>query len=143
MSVWDEDDDSDVFREIERTIDQAFSGFQRSLFDLERKCLKPLYKIEASEEYVTVTFDLPCVEGKQDLALNATEDSFSLEAKMRNPVSLMVGGPYQKNLEFDKYSKKVRLPTKVHPEKAKAKFSHGVLVVQFPVKSSGSSVKID
>jgi HSP20 family protein len=146
LSEWDEEeDDSDVFGEIERTIDEAFSGFHRSLFDLERRCLKPLYRIEASEEYVTATFDLPCVESKQDLVLNATEDSFNLEAKMKRPVSLMVGGPYQKNVEFDKYSKKVRLPAKVYPEKAKARFSNGVLVVQFPIrkKPSSSSVKID
>jgi HSP20 family protein len=78
------------------------------------------------------------------LVLNATEDTFSLDANMRRPVSLMVGGPYQKNVEFDKYSKQVRLPAKVHPERAKAKFSNGLLVVQFPTKkSSGSSVRID
>lgn len=103
-----------------------------------------LYKIESNEEYVTVTFDLPYVESKQDLVLNATEDTFNLEAKMRRPVLLMAGGPYQKNVEFDKYSRKLRLPAKVDPERAEAKFSKSLLVVRFPrKKSTGSSVKIN
>jgi len=138
------EEDSDIFAEIDRTVDEVFSGFHRSLFDLETRCLKPLYRIEVSEDQLTVTFDLPCVEGKEDLLLSATEDSFSLEAKMRKPVFLMIGGHHQKNLEFDKYSKKVKLPVKVNPESAKARLSNGLLVVRFPIKkSSGSSVKIE
>ena len=78
------------------------------------------------------------------MVLNASEDSFTLEAKMTRPVSLRVGGPYQKDFELDKYSKKVRLPSKVHPEQAKATFSNGLLVVRFPIrKPSGSSIRID
>jgi HSP20 family protein len=142
LSEW-YDEDADVFREIERTMDEVFSGFHKSLFDVESKALKPLYRIEATEDYVTVTFDLPFVQSKQDLTLNSTEDTLSLEAKMKRPVSLMVGGPYQRNVEFDKYSKKIRLPVRVHPEMAKATFSNGVLSVRFPVRTSGSSVKIE
>ena len=140
MSDWGNEDDeaisSEVFGEVERIIDEAFSGFRRSFFDLQRRCLKPLYGIESSEDYLTITFDLPCVASKEDLILNATEDFFTLEAKMKKPISLMVGGTYQKTVEFDNYSKKVKLPTKVYPEKAKATFANGFLIVQFPIKKS-------
>jgi HSP20 family protein len=137
------DDTADLFGEIENDIEEAFSGFHRSLFDLERKSLQPLCKIEMSEENVRVIFDLPLVDRKEDLVLSATEDTLNIEAKIRNPVSLMVGGPYQRNVEFEKYIKQIRLPTKVDPEKARARLSNGLLVVEFPLNNTGRRVRIE
>jgi HSP20 family protein len=139
----DGDIPSDMFSEIENEIEEAFSGFHSSLFDLNRKSLQPLYRIEVSEESIRVIFDLPLVERKEDLVLSATPDTLSIQAAIRKPVSLMVGGPYQRNVEFEKYSKKIRLPIQVEPERAKAKFQNGLLIVEFHSGRMGTRVRIE
>jgi HSP20 family molecular chaperone IbpA len=88
-------------------------------------------------------FDLPLVEKKEDLVLSATEDSLRLEARLRNSVSLMVGGSYQRNVKFEKYTKRIQLPTKVGPEKARARLQNEMLPVEFPRSKSGRKVTIE
>lgn len=139
------DEDFELLDEMDRRmramLHEAFAGTQASLFDIDAKALKPLYRIEVSDEEVVVTFDLPCVE-KDDVELDSTEDTLSVQAKMRRAISLQVGGPVQKWLEFERYSKKIRLPVKVDPNGATAEFSSGILTVRYPVAHVGHSVKI-
>ncbi len=139
------DDDFELFDEIDRrmraVLHEAFGGAQTSLFDIGAMSLKPLFKIEVNDEEVVVTFDLPYVE-KDDVELDSTEETLSIQAKMRRAVSLQVGGPIQKRLEFERYSKKIRLPVKVDPNRATAEFSSGILTIRYPVAHGGRSVKI-
>lgn len=139
------DDDFELFDEIDRrmraVLHEAFGGAQTSLFDIGAMSLKPLFKIEVNDEEVVVTFDLPYVE-KDDVELDSTEETLSIQAKMRRAVSLQVGGPIQKRLEFERYSKKIRLPVKVDPNRATAEFSNGILTIRYPVAHGGRSVKI-
>lgn len=141
----DEDDDfesAQMLNEAARSFDEFFAGFHDSLFDINERSLKPLYKIEVSEDCVRVLFDLPFVGAKEDLSISATDDTLSVEAKMKRPVSMMVGGPYQRNVEFDKYAKKIRLPVRVNPNDAKARFQNGILLVEFALKKPSSPVLI-
>ncbi len=139
------DDDFELLDEMDRRmramLNEAFGGAQTSLFDIDAKALKPLYKIVVSDDEVVVTFDLPCVQ-KDDVELDSTEETLSVQAKMRRAVSLQVGGPVQKWLEFERYSKKIRLPVKVDPNGATAEFSNGILTVRYPIAHGGRSVKI-
>jgi len=128
-------------RRIHAMLEQVFSGTQTSLFDVNAKSLKPLYKIEVTEDEVVVTFDLPMVR-KEDVDLTSTEDTLSIEARMRRPVRLKVGGPYQRQVEFERYTKKIKLPVKVDPNRAKARFGEGMLTISFPVAQEGTSVTV-
>ena len=143
--MW-EYDESDIIEEIERGIDtlfeEAYSGSVNPLFDLKRNLVKPLFRIEVKENEITVSFDLPGVE-KEDILLSASEDTLSIEAKMKKPISLMVGGTIQKRVEFERYAKKVRLPVRIDPEKAKAKVTKGLLTIQFPISHKGTIVRVD
>ncbi len=116
-------------------------GDVRSLFDLKSKSLRPLCRIEATQGAVTVTFDLPYVE-KKDIVLTSTGDTLDIEAKTRKPVTLRLGGSIQKRVLFERYAARVRLPTSVAPEKAKATFKNGLLRVRFPIAKRGNRVKI-
>ena len=140
------DDDFEIFEEMDRRIhsmvEEAFSGIQTSLFDVKSKTLRPLFRIEVTDKEVTVTFDLPCVE-KDDVEVNSTEETLSVEARMRKPVTLKVGGPFQRHVEFEKFSKKIRLPVKVEPGKGEAHFRNGMLTISFPVAHRGRSLQID
>ena len=118
------------------------SSARRGRFSiLKSKSLRPLCRIEATEEAVTVTFDLPYVE-KKDISLTSTESTLSVEAKMRKAVAVRVGGSVQRHVQFERYTGVVRLPTAVKPEKAKATFKNGLLRVKLPVAKRGNRVRI-
>lgn len=141
--MWE--DDYDPFEEMDRRIHailrQAVSGAHSELFDIDSKSLKPLYRIEVRDDHVTVTFDLPYVR-KEDISLTSTEDVLSIEAKMRKPVTLKLGGSIQRHFEFERFSKKIRLPARVDTEGARAKFHNGMLVVEYGVAHRGNPVEI-
>ena len=86
-------------------------------------------------------FDLPFA-AKEKISLTSTEDSVSVEAKMRKPITMQMGGHLQKRVEFEKYTNKIRLPVKVDPRRARAKFRNGHLVVRFPIARRGNIVKV-
>lgn len=141
--MWE--DESDLFEEMDRRVHailhQAVDGMHNSLFDVESKSLKPLFRIEVSDEQVAVTFDLPYVR-KEGISLTSTEETLSVEAKMRKPVTMKVGGSVQRHFQFERYSKKIRLPVRVNPDDARATFRNGLLVVRYGTARKGSPVKI-
>jgi len=53
-----------------------------------------------------------------------------------------VGGPFQRHMEFERFSKKIKLPSRVDPHRAKANFRNGVLVIRFPLERRGNDVSI-
>jgi HSP20 family molecular chaperone IbpA len=138
----DKTESSGLIDEIAGNLEEIFFGFHDSLFDINDMCLKPLYRVEAVDGNLKVIFDLPFVEKKEDLSLSATEETLSVEAKTKAPVSMMVGGPYQKGFEFDRYRAKIMLPTRVDPDSARAKFRNGMLLVEFSLGKASHPVKI-
>lgn len=149
--MWDNDDDDgsestgivgiNTPRTLRSLIEEALFAEDRLLFDLKSRSLRPLCRVEATEDAVTVTFDLPYVE-KKDISVTSTDDTLSVEAKMRKAVTLRVGGSVQKRVQFERYTRLVRLPRRVEPEKAKATFRNGLLRVKFPVAKKGNRVRI-
>ncbi|MDA4132770.1 MAG: Hsp20/alpha crystallin family protein [Thaumarchaeota archaeon] len=134
--------DVDIIRERARSfLEEALLDQERLLFDLKSRSLKPLCRIESTEEAVTVTFDLPYVDRK-DITLVSTGDAVGVEAKTRSAVTLRVGGSVQRQVQFGQYSLRVRLPRKVEPEKGKATFKNGLLRVKFPIAKRGGRVRI-
>lgn len=147
--MWESDDEESQptgiaeFRPkaIRSLIEQALMGEEMLLFDLKSKSLRPLCRVEATAEAVTVTLDLPYVE-KKDISLTSTDDTLSVEAKMRKAVTVRVGGSVQKRVQFERYTRLVSLPRRVDPEKAKATFKNGLLRVKFPLAKRGNRVRI-
>jgi HSP20 family protein len=134
--MWEEEENSpDIFGEMEKQarqlLDETYSSSIHWLFDLGRKSVKPLHRIDIVGREVVVTFDLPGVE-KKDVSLSVAGDILSIEAKMKQPVLLMVGGTLQKHVQFEKYWKRIKLPVRVDLDKAKAKMKNGLLTVRFP-----------
>ena len=90
---------------------------------------------------MTVTFDLPHVE-KNDITLTLTENTLNIEAKMRKAVTLRVGGSAHRHVKFERYMRRIRLPTRVEPGRAYAIFRNGLLRVRFPIAKRGNRVRI-
>jgi len=122
-------------------IEEALFGERTPLFDVKSKSLRPLFRIEETDEAVTVTLDLPRVE-KKDISLTSTVDTLGVEAKMRRPIKLRVGGVVQKHVIFERYTGHFTLPSRVDPERANATFRNGLLKVKFPTARRGNRVKI-
>jgi HSP20 family protein len=143
--MW-EDDESDLFDEVEKRIDETFEEAYSSsvnwLFDLNKKSVKPLFRVDIGDGELLVTIDLPGVE-KKDISLSATEDTLTIEAKMKRPISLMVGGSLQELVEFEKYTKRIRLPVKIEPDKARARVVRGILAIRFPLAHKGTILTIE
>lgn len=133
--LWD-DEESDAFEEAEREFDsileEAYSSSISWLFDLERNSLKPLYRIKIGKKQVSVLMDLPGVE-KQNVSVKVGEGALSIDARMKKPVTVLVGGTLQKELRFERYWKSITLPVKVNPDKARARIRNGVLKIRVPL----------
>jgi len=138
--LWD-DEESDAFEEVERgfnsILEEAYSSSISWLFDLERNSLKPLYRIEIGKKQVSVLIDLPGVE-KQNVSIKVGEDVLSIDARMKKPVTVLVGGTLQKELRFERYWKSITLPVKVDPDKARARIRNGVLKIRIPLAQQPS-----
>jgi HSP20 family molecular chaperone IbpA len=143
--MW-ENEESDVFEETEKRIDtvleEIYSGSINWLFDLKNNLLRPLYKIEIRDKELIATFDLPGVK-KEDISISATERSLSIEAAMKKPIKLMVGGHIQKHVEFERYAETIQLPAKIIPDKAKSTIREGRLRVRFPLAHQHRPVKVE
>jgi HSP20 family protein len=143
--MW-ENEESDIFDETERRIDsilaEIYSGSINWLYDLRKNLLRPLYRVEIRDRELIVTFDLPGTE-REDITISATENTLSIQAAMKKPVKLMVGGHLQKHVEFEKYAESIRLPVKIDPDKAKATSRNGRLRVRFPLAPHGKSVRVE
>ena len=133
--LWD-DEESDAIEEVEREInsilEEAYSSSISWLFDLERNSLKPLYRIEVGKRQLSILIDLPGVE-KQNVSVKVGEDVLSIDARMKRPVTVLVGGTLQKELEFERYWRSITLPVKVDPDKARARIRNGVLKISIPL----------
>ena len=127
----------EVEREINSILEEAYSSSISWLFDLERNSLKPLYRIEVGRRELSVLIDLPGVE-KQNVSVKVDEEVLSIDARMKKPVTLLVGGTLQKELEFQKYWKSIALPVKVDPNRARARMRNGMLKIRIPLAQEAS-----
>ncbi|MER3601347.1 MAG: hypothetical protein C4339_01345 [Nitrososphaerota archaeon] len=129
-------------RRVERMMEEAYGGISSDLCEPSEGCLKPLYRIEVDENYVTVTFDMPGAK-KDEIRVSATEEMLAVEARLVEPVALMMGGPLQRKVSFTKYMRRIRLPAKVDPERASATYSKGLLSIRFPLERGGKAISIE
>ncbi|MFQ6135401.1 MAG: Hsp20/alpha crystallin family protein [Nitrososphaerales archaeon] len=133
-------------RRISDWIDEVFSDIEeefRPLWNEAERCLEPLVDVSTTEDEVVVTVDLPCVVNKEDISLNVSEESLEVKAVMHRAVKWERWGTVQKDIGFNSFRKVVRLPDKVDPAEAKAKFSRGILTVTLPRVRKKFDIKIE
>ncbi|MEM1657437.1 MAG: Hsp20/alpha crystallin family protein [Candidatus Jordarchaeales archaeon] len=136
---------AEIGEEIDALVESMFEAisFSKPDWDIETCCIEPLVHVETTPESVIVTADLPYVESKDDIKINATEDTLELLAEMKKEVRFEKWGTIQRETSFRRYRKILRLPEKVIPEKAKATFKNGILRIILPRKIQATPIKID
>ena len=131
-----------MFDWFDEFFEQAFDELMRPSWDAVGKCLVPLINIEDKEEEIVVTVDLPCVQSKEDIDLNATEDNLEIIAQIKEAIRWQRWGTSQRSLEFKKFRRSIRLPEKVDPESARAVFKNGILRISLPKVRKRHTIKI-
>jgi len=133
---------SDIFdmmdemdRRMRRLMDRIFADAYSDLYDMERRELRPLTNITETDDEVIVSIDLPCAR-KDNIELKATSDTLYIKAKMDRCVRIS-------NVDFEHYSRSIRLPSRVDASNARASFKGGVLQVRLPKKIEGSGINIE
>lgn len=133
----------DVRQRIRDTFEEIFETFEteRPMFNLREKCLEPLVDVQETEDYIIVTVDLPCVD-KDSIKINATENTLEIQADMKRSIKFNRWGTVQQEVEFHKFKKLIKLPSNVDPEKAQARFKHGILEIKLPKKIKKFRIEI-
>jgi HSP20 family protein len=138
----------EYFSEFEKRFDETFDSIFRPFrttrpsWDPDKCCLVPLVEVQEYPEEIIVTADLPYVD-KENINLNATENSLDIDAKMRNAIKFERWGTIQREISFNCYHKSIKLPSRVDPEKAKAEFKGGILRVSLPKTIIKQKIEID
>lgn len=129
-----------IEREIDQAIEQLF--YERSMWDIKTGRIKPLAYVTEAEDKIIVSADLPFVR-KEDIKLNVGEDIIEIEATMERCVKFERWGTVQRSCEFKTFHKVIKLPSKVVPDEAKAKFKSGILTIDLPKKTKGYKIEIE
>ncbi len=137
-----DDDDSDQLAEADDSmLAGMFGSAGGSLFNRREASLRPLSRIDVSQDEVTVTFDVPGVD-KADVSVTCTEYSLSVEAETRKQSKVSGTGFQRSSVELVSYSESVQLPVPVNPDGAKANFKNGMIVVKLPRAQTGKRIRV-
>lgn len=136
---------AEIGEEIDELIESMFEAvsFSRPDWDADTCCLEPLVHVESTPESIIVTADLPYVENKNDIKINATEDTLELTADMKKEVRFERWGTVQRETAFRRYRKLIKLPEKVVPHEAKATFKNGILQIVLPKKFKATPIRVE
>ncbi|MEM4330654.1 MAG: Hsp20/alpha crystallin family protein [Candidatus Pacearchaeota archaeon] len=124
----------DRIRRLQEEINSCFRSFfgRGDFLEKENSMLrKPLVDIEEKEKEVVLYFEIPGVD-KKDIKLNVTEEKVELKVEKKKEEKTESKGYYKEERSYQGFYRVVSLPTKVIPEKAKAKYKEGILEVRVP-----------
>ncbi|UOY10030.1 Hsp20/alpha crystallin family protein [Methanonatronarchaeum sp. AMET6-2] len=124
----------DIFDEIENEGLPQRSGPTRAF--------KPFVDVLEHEDEVVVTADLPGVD-KQGIDLNIADNILTISAKREKGTEVEEEGYLKKERSVGRFQRKVKLPSKVDEEDAKATFKNGVLEIKLPKKEEEKGKEIE
>lgn len=146
------DDLFEEVRRLQREINRSFGDFWekgglKALPDYtDRKGAlafrNPLADLEETDKEVIAKFELPGVD-KKDIELNITEDKIEVKVERKQEARIEKKGFYREERSYRGFYRSMALPSKVIPEKSKAKYKDGVLEVSMPKAEVKKKNKIE
>lgn len=131
----------DMLEDTARTVDKVRFDIEKSVVDYT---FLPGKDIIETDDSIIVNIVLPGIK-KEDINLKLTENKLKVKAKF--DFEHKMGGTYvtlsDKKSGFIRRT--VRLPKKVNPDEAQAKFENGILKVEIPKqeKEEGTEITIE
>lgn len=135
----------DKIDDIEGTIDKTFDDLvsdNQPMWDPQLHYLEPLAYLNETKDKFIITIDLPFVR-KEDIALDVTPEEFTIEAKMQKCITYDKWGTVQRKCRFQHFIRKFKIPIKVDPEKTRARFRQGFLILDLPKKIQKNKITIE
>lgn len=127
--------------EFERAAEEAFSVFEQPSWDVESKCLRPLFNISVTSREVVVTADLPYADPKT-LRIESLDDQIEITAKMKVKLRFEDFGVSHRQGEFSSFHCRIPLPVPVDASRARASFKKGILEVRLP-RRRGYRIRVE
>jgi HSP20 family protein len=137
--------EEDIFEELLRMrkrIEKLIRSFA-PLESLEEVETFPV-DISETENEIIVRADLPGFS-KEDVSVNATENTLTIEAKRKEKREEKGEKFYRIERRYGNVRRVISLPTEIEPEKAKARMKDGVLEIFLPKKEKkkGKEIKVE
>ena len=140
--------DLDLWRPFKRNFFRDFfDDFPLSLSESKFGSLvrEPLIDVVDEGKQVKVMAEIPGVE-KKDISIDVTEDSIAISAEQKKEREEKSKGYYYHERGFQKFFRKIALPSEVIPNKSKAEFRDGILTVvldkKHPAEKEAKSFKV-
>jgi HSP20 family protein len=132
----------DFFDEFERDIFEAFGEMseEHCSWDPEELCLEPLTNVIETDQEIIITADLPYVTS-DNIDLHVSENMLHLEATLDQAVKYSQW-TLQRQIEFQKFRKHLKLPPNVESDKINASFKNGILEIRIPKKITRVKIQI-
>lgn len=133
----------DFFADMQKDIFEAFGELyeEHCSWNPEEACLEPLTNFIETENEIIITADLPYVNS-DNIDLQVSEDTLHLEANLDQGVKYAQWGTLQRNIEFQKFRKFVKLPPNIDSESIAASFKNGILEIRIPKKITRFKIQI-
>ncbi len=109
----------------------------------EGNYIEPLVEVRETGKEIEVYVDLPFVEDPRDVGVELLGDELEITATMRRSVRWERWGVHQRYQAFSQYRTRIRLPSEVDPEGARATFKNGVLKIVLPKKINKVKVNVE
>ncbi|HDD70762.1 MAG TPA: Hsp20/alpha crystallin family protein [Candidatus Woesearchaeota archaeon] len=129
--LWDPFEQINKFRkEMEKTFEDFWNRGKAALATKE-DFREPAIDIKDKKKEIEVIAELPGVD-KKDIKINIEEDRVEISAETKKEKEEKKKGFYRKEISTGKFYRAFSLPAIVDPNKAKAKFTNGVLKLDIP-----------
>lgn len=101
----------------------------------------PAVEVVDEDDEVRVTADLPGVD-KDDFKVEVVGDRLTLRGEKKSDREERRGDYYYSERSYGSFSRTVRLPAEIDPDKAEAKFKNGELVVRLPKTEAAKARRV-
>lgn len=129
------------FDALEREMESTFEDAFRPMWDIKSKRLEPLAHLRETEDKVIVTIDLPLVK-KKDIQLNLANDLLEVDATMQRSIKFEKWGTVQRQCEFERFYKAMKLPGQLNTDEIKATLTNGILTIEISKKATQHKIVV-
>ncbi|HPE69901.1 MAG TPA: Hsp20/alpha crystallin family protein [Thermotogota bacterium] len=143
-----EDDFYKTFVDMQREIDNVFSGFLGGNVATGKRCRMPSVDVYETEKDYSFEFELPGMK-KDDIEVNVENDVLTVQSKVKEEKEEdreVEGRKYHVvERKMGTFKRQFMVPENASPEGIKAKFENGILVLTLPKKEEAlpKSISVD
>ncbi len=116
---------------INRIFDESFSRTADVDDDISMSAWKPSVDIYETDEAIILKAELPGIK-KEDVSVEIKDNVLTLRGERVEDKEIKEGSYFRKERCFGTFSRAFNLQHRVQPDKIKAKFKDGILVIEIP-----------